>query len=174
MPKLDFRMEEMTMILRKGCIMACLGFAVLVAGCTNPPAPAPVTDTRQADLQAVRDVEAAMMKAKDIDTALTYFADDALGLYPGMPVQQGKQAIKTSLAAIYADPNYSWTFQSSSMDVSKGGDMVYSQGTYAMTTTDAKTKKPKTESGKYLTIYRKQADGNWKVVADADVPNTAM
>ena len=33
MPKLDFCMEEMAMILRNGCIMACLGFAVLVAGC---------------------------------------------------------------------------------------------------------------------------------------------
>jgi hypothetical protein len=42
-----------------------------------------------------------------------------------------------------------------------------------MTTTNAKTKKPKTEKGKYPTIYRKQADESWKVVADAAVPLSA-
>ena len=114
------------------------------------------------------------MKAKDIDALVTCLTDDASGLYPGMPMLNGKQAIKTSLAPIFADPNYSFTFQSLRMEASKGGDMIYSQGTFAMTTTDTKTKKPKTENGKYLTIYRKQADGSWKVVVDAAVPSMAM
>jgi uncharacterized protein (TIGR02246 family) len=174
MPKLDFRVEEMTMMLRNGCIILCLALAALVAGCANPPAPAPAPDTRQADLQAVRDVEAALMKAKDIDALVTCLDDDASGLYPGMSMLNGKQAIKTALAPMFADPNYSFAFQSLRMEAFKGGDMIYSQGTYVLTTTDAKTKKPKTEDGKYLTIYRKQADGSWKVVADAAVPNTAM
>jgi len=60
------------------------------------------------------------------------------------------------------------------MEASKGGDMIYSQGTFAMTTTDAKTKKVKTENGKYLTVYRKQADGSWRLAADAAVADPAM
>jgi ketosteroid isomerase-like protein len=50
---------------------------------------------------------------------------------------------------------------------SKGGDMAYSQGTYTMTVTNPKTKKPMTHKGKYLTVYTKQTDGSWKVVAHA-------
>jgi uncharacterized protein (TIGR02246 family) len=174
MHELDFRMEETTMMLRNGCIILCLALVVIIVGCANPPKPALVPDTRQADLQAVRDLEAALMKAKDIDTMISYFADDASGLYPGMPMLDGKQAIKAPLAPMFADANYSFTFQSSRIEASKGGDMIYSQGTYALATTDAKTKKPKTEKGKYLTIYRKQTDGNWKVVADAVIPESAM
>jgi uncharacterized protein (TIGR02246 family) len=161
-------------MLRSIIITACLAFAVLGASCSNPPALAPAADTREADIQAVRDVEAELMNAKDIDTMLNYVAEDGAGLYPGASIQIGKQSIKALLGPIYSDPNYSFTFQSLRTEASKGGDMVYSQGTYTLTTTDAKTKKVKTENGKYLTIYRKQADGSWKVAADAAVPNTAM
>lgn len=35
-----------------------------------------------------------------------------------------------------------------------------------MTMTDAVTKKPVTEKGKYVTIYRKVADGSWKAIQD--------
>ena len=65
-----------------------------------------------------------------------------------------------------ADPKFALDFQSTKVVASKGGDMVYSQGTYHMTMTNPKTKKPMTDKGKYLTIYMKQADGSWKAVAD--------
>jgi ketosteroid isomerase-like protein len=46
-------------------------------------------------------------------------------------------------------------------------------GTYSMTTSAPKGKKPVTDKGKYVTVFRKQADGTWKVVADvtnSDLP----
>ena len=39
-----------------------------------------------------------------------------------------------------------------------------------MTYTDPASKQPKTESGTYFTVYRKQADGGWKAVEDVTVP----
>jgi ketosteroid isomerase-like protein len=70
------------------------------------------------------------------------------------------------MAPMLADPNFSLTFQSTRAMASKGGDMVYSQGTYTMTITEPKTKKLMTDKGKYLTVFTKQADGSWKAVAD--------
>ena len=70
------------------------------------------------------------------------------------------------MASYLADPNFSLSLQSTRAMASKGGDMVYSQGTYTMTMTNPKTKKPMTDKGKYLTVYSKQADGSWKAVAD--------
>jgi len=52
--------------------------------------------------------------------------------------------------------------------------MVYSQGTYTLTMTNPKTKKPLTDKGKYLTVYTKQADGSWKVAADTFNSDSAM
>ncbi len=155
-------------MLRNTSLILCLAVAVLTVGCANAPAPPP-PDTRAADVQAVKDVEAAWVKdvaTKDADKFVSYFAEDASGLYPGAGILNGKAAIKTALAPYFADPNFAMTFQSTRMMASKGGDMVYSQGTYTMTVTNPKTKKPMTDKGKYLTIYTKQPDGSWKVVAD--------
>ena len=35
-----------------------------------------------------------------------------------------------------------------------------------MTMTNPKTKKPVEDKGAYITVYKKQADGNWKAIED--------
>jgi len=75
-----------------------------------------------------------------------------------------------------ADPNFAVTFGATKVDVAKSGDLPYTQGPYSMTTSNPKTKAPVTQKGKYLTVYRKQADGTWKAVEDtfmADAPPPA-
>lgn len=154
-------------MLRNTSVIVCLAVAALTAGCSNPPAPP--LDTRAADLQAVKEVEAAWLKdsnSKDADKWASYFAEDGCALYPGTEILNGKAAIKAAMAPYFADPNFSLNFQPARAMASKGGDMVYSQGTYTMTGTNPKTKKPMTDKGKYLTVYTKQADGSWKAVAD--------
>jgi len=153
--------------------------AVLVlfaVGCSNAPAPPP-PDTRAADVQAVKDLEAAWSKdaaSRDADKWASYFAEDGSGLYPGGPILNGKAAIKAAMAPYFSDPNFSVTFGSTRAMASKGGDMVYSQGTYTMTMTNPKTKKPMTDKGKYLTVYTKQPDGSWKAVADTFNSDSSM
>jgi uncharacterized protein (TIGR02246 family) len=157
-------------MLRNTSLIGCLAFVALTAGCTNAPTPPPTPpDTRAADVQTVKDVEAAWIKdmaTKDVDKWVSYFAEDGCGLYPGTAILEGKAALKAAMAPYFSDPHFSTSFQSTRVVASKGGDMVYSQGTYTMTMTNPKTKKPMTDKGKYLTIYAKQADGSWKAVAD--------
>ena len=163
-------------MLRNTSVIVCLALAVLTVACTNAPAPTP-PDTRAADLQAVKDVEAAWVKdatSKDPDKWASYFTEDGSGLYPGAGILNGKAAIKAAMAPYLADPNFSLTFQSTRAVASKSGDMVYSQGTYTMTMTNPKTKKPMTDHGKYLTVYTKQADGSWKAVADTFNSDSTM
>jgi uncharacterized protein (TIGR02246 family) len=156
-------------MVRKTPLILSLALVALAASCSNTPAPTPVVDTRAIDVQAVKDVEAAWLKdtsAKDADKFASYFAEDGYGLYPGGPAVTGRAAIKEMIAKFFADPNGAWTAQDTRVVASKGGDMVYAQGTYSMTMTNPKTKKPITDKGKYLTIFAKQADGSWKVAAD--------
>lgn len=156
-------------------LILCLALAAFGIACSTTPAPP--ADTRAADVQAIKDVEAAWVKdvaAKDADKWASYFTEDGSGLYPGTPTLNGKAAIKAAMTPMFADPNFSLTFQSTRSIASKGGDMVYSQGTYVMTVTDPKTKKPVTDKGKYLTIYTKQPDGSWKAVADTFNSDSAM
>ena len=157
-------------MLRNYFRVGCLALAALGAGCSNAPVtPSTPADTRAADVQAIKDLETAWLKdlsTKDADKFAGYYADDASGLYPGAATLNGKAAIKAGIAPYLADPNFAYTFQSTRVVASRGGDMVYSEGTYSWTMTNPKTKKPVTDKGKYLTVYMKQSDGSWKAVAD--------
>ena len=61
------------------------------------------------------------------------------------------------------DGNFAFTFEATRVEVARSGDYGYVQGSYTLTMTDAATKKPFTDRGSYLRIYRKQLDGAWKV-----------
>jgi len=49
--------------------------------------------------------------------------------------------------------------------VSRSGDLAYSHGTYEETVNDREGN-PVTNKEKWVTVYEKQPDGTWKVVAD--------
>ena len=143
-----------------------LGF--LLAGCAQAPPPAPA-DTRAADEKAIRDDEVVWNKdwaAKDLDKILSHYADDATLMVPDVPLLHGKDAMRPALQQILADKNWSLTFSSTTVEVSKSGDIAYLQGNYTVTETSPKTKKSVTEKGKYVTVYKKQADGSWKAIED--------
>jgi uncharacterized protein (TIGR02246 family) len=158
-------------MLRYGLL---LGLAGLLTSC----APAP-PDTHDADIQALKDTEAAWVKdaaTKDVDKFVAHYTDDASMLLPNAPIASGKEAIKNALKPLLADPNFSLQFSSTKQDVSKSGDLGYTVGTYTLTVTNEKDKKPLTDKGKYTTVFRKQTDGSWKVVADmvnTDLPTPA-
>jgi uncharacterized protein (TIGR02246 family) len=152
-------------------LFACIGLFALTAACTRT-----VPDTRDADIKAVKGVEAAWVEdiaTKDVDKFASYYSDDASVLMPNAPIISGKDNIKAALKPMLADPNFALTFQSTRADASKGGDFVYTVGTYSMTMSNPTDKKPVTDKGKYLTVFKKAADGSWKAVADmmnSDMP----
>ena len=78
----------------------------------------------------------------------------------------GMEGISKGLKEFMADPNFSSTFKTSRVHVAKSGDLACSEGTYAQTATDPASKKKVSEKGNYVTCWMKQADGNWKAVAD--------
>jgi len=157
--------------------LSIAGVAVVflsLLGCTQAPPPAP--DTREADAKAIRDIETAWNQdwaAKDGDKIVGHYADDASLEIPDTTILTGKDAIKAGMTEFLKDPNLSLAFTTAQVEVAKGGDLAYTRGTYKTTVTNPKTKKPVTEVGKYVTIYRKGADGAWKAIQDinnADAP----
>jgi uncharacterized protein (TIGR02246 family) len=158
-------------MLRCRSLFACLGLFALAAACTTR-----VPDTRKADIKAVKDVEAAWVTdiaTKDADKFASYYSEDASLLLPNAPIINGRENIRTALKPMLADPNFALTFQSTRAEASKGGDFVYTIGTYSMTLSRPSDKTAVTDKGKYLTVFKKQPDGSWKAVADmisSDMP----
>ena len=87
-------------------------------------------------------------------------------MIPLMKLMTGREAIRAGLKEEFSDPNSHLEFQPEKIEVAKSEDMAYSEGTYAYTSTDPKTKKAVIEHGNYVEVYKKQGDGSWKVAAD--------
>lgn len=161
---------------RNAFLMLCTFWLLFAVGCSEQSASTAAPDTRDVDVKAVKDVEAAWSKdtgLKDADKFAAYYTDDAVLLLPNTPIVNGKEAIRSAMKPLLADPNFALSFQGTRAEGSKGGDTVWSVGTYSMTVSDPKTKKPVTDKGKYLTVFKKQADGSWKAIADmvnSDMP----
>ena len=165
-------------MLRFAKLCGCAGLLALAVGCSNAPLVQP--ENHEADVQAVKDFETGWVKdyaAKDLDKAVDHYADDATLMIPNMPVLSGKEAIRAALKELLADPNFALSFQAVKVESSKAGDLVYTQGTYTMTVS-SDLKKPKSkpinDKGKYLTIYRKLADGSFKAIEDIDNSDLPM
>jgi len=149
---------------------APLALAVLLFGCAQAPPPPP-PDTRAADEKAIRDSETAWVKefaAKDMDKIVAHYADDGMVLLANAPTMVGKAAIQSGMKDTITDPKFSLDLKTAKVEVS--GDLAYSQGTYSVMFTDPKTKKVVAETGRYVEVYKKQADGSWKIVQDINSP----
>jgi len=133
----------------------------------TPPKAAPDTAADEASIKAQETQWAADWKAKDAAKLAAHYDPAAAVLQPMTPVMTGSAAIAAGLGDFVKDPALKLDFTTESVTVAPSGDLAYSRGKFTQTATDPKTKKPATIHGAYVTVYRKQADGSWKAVADA-------
>jgi ketosteroid isomerase-like protein len=78
----------------------------------------------------------------------------------------GPAAIQAGMTEAFKDPNFSLTFAADKVEIAAGGDMAYTQGHFTETETSPGAQAKLVQSGSYVTVYKKQADGSWKAVAD--------
>ena len=105
-------------------VPAAVAIAVFLAGCSQAPPPAP--DTREKDAKAIHDLESAWVQAyatRDMDKIGLYYTDDASVFMTGSPVITGNPAIRAALKPMVADKNFSITFASDKVEVSKAADI---------------------------------------------------
>jgi ketosteroid isomerase-like protein len=143
---------------------------LLSLGCTA----AVETSGQDIDLEAERallletdrtQAEAYSTSESPLDTIFDSFTDDARVLAPGIPMAEGWEASRAVFAKLEALPGYSLEYSPAIADVGGAADLGYTIGTYHM-------KLPGSDGsiaeivGKYLTIWKRQPDGNWKVAVD--------
>lgn len=96
-----------------------------------------------------------------------FFAPEGVGLFEGAPPIRGRDAIKIHLAA---GPQGLLTWQPSAADVARNGDMGYTWGT-AIFQGKGPDDKPRIGHSKYISVWKKQASGRWKVVLYSSSPS---
>ena len=132
------------------------------------------SDTR-ADETALRKLDDEWSKAigaRDVDKAVSYYSDDAVVMPPNIPTLTGKEPIRTLWKSMLESPSFSGGWTATKVEVARSGDLAYVSGNYEFKEQDDRGT-PIVDKGKYLEVWRKQADGSWKCVADmfnSDLP----
>ena len=159
--------------------LVAFGFAV---ACSPDPEPAPAANDTAAvaaapaptnDPAAVRtEIEAANQRFKDAitrgDTAvmLANYADDAVMMGPGEPMVRGRAALAQAFGGMLSQ----FTLKDATVateDVMVSGDLAVETGTFQWTLVPkAGQGQEMPIKGKYLTVWKQQADGSWKIVRD--------
>jgi len=134
-------------------------------------------DMRSGDETKIWESETAMSAAavsKDLDKVVSYYADDAVVFAPNAPGATTKEAIRNAWKDILMPVGASTSWKPTKVEVAKSGDLAYTSGTYNGTM--MADGKPVKDSGNYLTVWKKQTDGTWKILVDTwatDLPASA-
>ena len=105
-------------------------------------------------------------KSQDLEGLLGHYTDDAFFVAPGVKPATGRTEIRQVYAKAMTDQAFQISFASDRIDVAGSGDLAYARGHFSEKYTDPKTQKVISDSGSYVTIYKKQSDGGWKAIED--------
>jgi ketosteroid isomerase-like protein len=143
-----------------GVMLVLISLVALAQGATKPT----VQDLLRAD-EAFGKASAE----KGLEGWLSFFDAEAV-IFP-----EGKDFVKglPSVRAHYEETKWSpegLTWKPLGGEIADSGDLGYTYGAWLFTGKD-KDGKPVTATGKYLTTWRRQKDGTWKVLADIGAPD---
>ncbi len=135
----------------------------LIAGCSHGDFD-PVAE--QAKLLR-RDAEWADLASagKDVEKVISYWSDDALLIFPGQPVLEGKAAIRDYVSASFKTPGFKIHWVSEKPAFSPDGKVAYMRGTDEITV-PGPNGTPVTLHLRGISVWRIDPDGQWRCVVD--------
>jgi ketosteroid isomerase-like protein len=119
-------------------------------------------------LKADRDFNQATAERR-LEGWMSYFASSAV-LFGVEPPVVGQEAIRKFYEHIFANPDFQLSWEPARGEMFASGDTGYTTGRYEMRAKNAKGEAV-VRHGHYLTVWKKQTDGSWKVVADGGAPD---
>ena len=133
--------------------------AVIPSPITQPTISPDVIHLMELDGRFAQDVATGGGKA-----FVSWFADDAVTLNNGRPAVLGRAGIAAQAQWDPKDYQLTWTPQGGQMGPSN--DMGFTWGHYEGRSKD-KNGQPVVVTGRYITIWKKLPNGDWKVALDA-------
>lgn len=102
---------------------------------------------------------------KDVDKVVSYWSDDAVLIFPGQPVLEGKAAIRAYVSASFQTPGFKIHWVSQKPVFSPDGKFAYMRGTDEATV-PGPSGSPMTVHSRGISIWRLDPDNQWRCVVD--------
>ena len=142
-----------------------IALGMALAGCAQQAAAPP------ADLEVLMEADRAFAEAVaqgGTEAWVSWFATDGAQIQPGSGEIMGHDAIRSLMAGL-DDPNFKLSWKPLRADIAASGDLGWTTGSYVSEGVGPDGE-PRRGQGRYVTIWRKGADGAWKVVMDLGNP----
>ena len=157
-------MRDRCRLLATVLTVTLLGVACAQPATKQPEVATPDPAAVKADIEAANARFLDAFKKGDKAPIMANYAADAILMMPGAPMSQGTAAIDK----VFSDFLAQFALKESNLrtiDVAVGGDLAVETGTFEWTLTPKKGADLK-DKGKYLTAWKRQADGSWKIIRD--------
>ena len=138
-------------------------FGLVVTGCS----PRDFDSAAEGQQLLHRDAEWADLAAagEDIEKIVSYWSDDAVLIFPGQPVLEGKAAIRAYVGASLKTPGFKIHWWSEKPVFSPDGKLAYMRGTDELTA-PGPNGTPITLHLRGISVWRMDSDGQWRCVVD--------
>ena len=114
----------------------------------------------------------AMNMKKDVDGWIALWDEEGIKMSPNIHSIYGKSAIREFKHKKSQSPD-EMEMTIKLEDTQLAGDFGFAHGTYFVSVTPHGGGAVKSREGKYLTIFKKQSDGSWKIYRDSVSANPA-
>lgn len=136
---------------------------ILLIGCSRPASEGRI-DEWKAEIVRVEKAFNDMAQQEGLVKAFEFFAADDGVIRRGGEIIKGKEAISTWYQKD-VQPDETLTWSPTFVDVSMSGDLAYTYGDFVFTYLDS-LGSPIQNTGTFHTVWKRQADGDWKFVWD--------
>jgi ketosteroid isomerase-like protein len=124
--------------------------------------------TGESGIQAVVDARSQAAADRDLEKLVWFYADDASVLPFNAPSVTGKGQVQQFWSRFISNRGYALRLSPTKEEVARSGDLAYEVGTFDLTLGDSEGKTA-TNHGKYITVWKRQVNGDWK--AEDDIYN---
>lgn len=154
--------------LRSGPLGGLVVSMALFAGACGPPVDA--TPDPSVLIDADRAFAAAVAEGGS-EAWASWFADDGAMIQPGVGEIRGRDEILARMAGL-DEPGVLLSWEPLRAEIAASGELGWTTGSYRSVRPGADGEVV-TGRGRYVTIWRRQADGFWKVAIDLGNPTEA-
>jgi ketosteroid isomerase-like protein len=143
----------------RSVLLAALALAVASTACQPPAQQAgPLSEEDVAAITSASQAWAEAYGANDDAGMLAFSTEDLVLMPPDMPLLQGMPAAEEYLASFTGTE-----LNVTRLEIEGRGDLAFERATYVATAVPEGATEAITYAGKYVNIWRKQADGSWLI-----------